>query len=248
MAEQPEGIKGHLTLDPENRLPHSRYRYVKVRFEVADQDTAVVHTLAPINPEDVQYEATKVSAPAVIFNDQSPDRRPWQRNVIYLRASEPCVATVLIYLPAEILDPVQPVPRVFPADETESTLPIEAMRSFGITVDAGSSVINIGLKGMIRVPVNGIIQRWTVMSTDDSVTSGSISISLWKDGFPNFYPTIADSIVGSAPIALTSATRAEDVALSGWTRSFNAGDVFAFNVNSVTSLKRVTVVIDYLPS
>lgn len=247
MAEQPEGIKGHLTLDPENRLPHARYRYVKVRFEVADQDVAVVHTLAPVNPEDVQYEATKVSAPAVIFNDQSPDRKKWQRNVIYLRASEPCVATVLIYLPAEILDSVQPVPRVFPEDDVEVTFPPEAMRSFGITIDAGTGTINIGLKGMVRLPINGIIQRWTLMSTDESVTSGSISISLWRDGFPAFYPTVADSIVGSAPIAITSTTRGEDTLLAGWDRTFNAGDVFAFNVNSVTSLKRVTVVIDYLP-
>ena len=74
--------------------------------------------------------------------------------------------------------------------------------------------------------------------------SGSIAVDIWKDTYANFPPTDADSITASAVPTITSATKSEDSTLTGWTTSITAGDILRFNVDSITTCKRVTLVLD----
>ena len=73
--------------------------------------------------------------------------------------------------------------------------------------------------------------------------TGSIVLDLWKDTYNNFPPTVADSICGSAKPTLSSASKYRDTTLSGWTTNFNVGDVVRVNVDSASTLTRVTLAL-----
>lgn len=117
-------------------------------------------------------------------------------------------------------------------------------RQFGITLDGGGVAITTGVKGDWRAVVGGTITKVTVLADQ----SGSIVIDVWKDSFANYPPTVADTITASAKPTLSSATKAEDSTLTGWTKTFSAGDTFRFNVDSASTVTRVTLTIEYTPS
>jgi len=64
---------------------------------------------------------------------------------------------------------------------------------------------------------------------------------VWKDTYANFPPTDSDSITASAPPTLTTAQKSEDATLTGWTTSISSGDILGFNVDSATTVTRVTL-------
>ena len=73
--------------------------------------------------------------------------------------------------------------------------------------------------------------------------SGSIVIDIWNDTYANYPPTDADSITASAPPTLSTATKSTDTTLTGWTTSLSAGDILKFNVDSISTVTRVTLVL-----
>jgi hypothetical protein len=62
--------------------------------------------------------------------------------------------------------------------------------------------------------------------------------------YANYPPTVADTITASAKPTLSSATKAEDSTLTGWSTSVTAGDVIGFKVDSATTVTRVLVEIE----
>jgi hypothetical protein len=116
-------------------------------------------------------------------------------------------------------------------------------RTIGMFIGDGTNVISTGVQGFVSCPVAGTITKVRLLSCDASVTSGSIVIDVWKDIYANYPPTVADTITASAKPTITTTTKSEDSTLTGWTTSVTAGDVFGFNVDSVTSLKRVAIEI-----
>jgi len=113
----------------------------------------------------------------------------------------------------------------------------------GLLIDGGGSVITTGVKGFLRVPFAGTITGVTLLSTDASVTSGSIVIDIWKDTYANYPPTVADTITASAKPTLSSATKSEDTTLTGWTTSITAGDVLGFKVDSASTVLQILVTL-----
>ena len=111
-------------------------------------------------------------------------------------------------------------------------------------VDGGGSVISTGIAGDLRVDFGGTIKRATLLA--DQV--GSIVVDIYKDTLANYPPVVADSISASAKPTITSDDASEDSTLTGWTTAFNAGDIFRFNVDSVTTVTRCTVVLEVLKS
>lgn len=113
--------------------------------------------------------------------------------------------------------------------------------SVTFVVDGAGSVISTGLKGGVVVGFACTITAWTILSTDG--TSGAIVVDIWKDSYSNFPPTVADTITGSEkPTITATGNKGQDTSLnsgSGW--SVAAGDILYFNVDSVTSLKRVAI-------
>lgn len=106
-----------------------------------------------------------------------------------------------------------------------------------LIIDGGGEVITTGEKGHAEVPFDCEIQAVRLFSD----VSGSIVVDIWKDTFANFPPVVGDSITASAKPTITSAQKSEDTTLTGWTKTLNKGDILAYNVDSVTSIKRVTV-------
>lgn len=113
--------------------------------------------------------------------------------------------------------------------------------TFGIPfgIDGGGGVITTGIKGDLEVPFTCTITGWTIMLDQ----SGSIVIDIWKDTYANYPPTVADTITASAKPTVTSATKGQNLAPSGWTTAVTAGDILRFNVDSITSATRATLVI-----
>lgn len=106
-----------------------------------------------------------------------------------------------------------------------------------VVIDGGGSAIATGLKGFLEVPFDCVVTAWRIVSD----ASGSIVVDIYKDTYANFPPTVADTITASAKPTLSSAQKNEDSTLTGWTTSFTDGDWLAFNVDSATTVTRVTL-------
>lgn len=109
----------------------------------------------------------------------------------------------------------------------------------GVTIDGGGSVITTGVKGYTSIPASGTIVRARMLADQ----SGSCVIDVWKDTFANYPPVNADSITAAAPPTLSAQDHSEDTTLTGWTTSAVLGDVLGFNVDSATTVTRVTLEI-----
>lgn len=107
----------------------------------------------------------------------------------------------------------------------------------GITIDGGGAVFTTGLKGYTSIPVAGNIVLARLLA--DQV--GDVIIDIYKDTFANFPPVLADSICAVALPELSTDDKYEDNVLTGWTVAVAAGDVLAFNVDSVATIERVTL-------
>lgn len=108
-----------------------------------------------------------------------------------------------------------------------------------LTIGDGTNVITTGVKGFLEVPYNMVVTGWTLVGD----ASGSIVIDVWKDTYANFPPTVADTIAGTEKPTLASAQANQDITLSSWTTALTLGDWLAFNVDSATTVKQVTLSI-----
>ncbi len=132
-----------------------------------------------------------------------------------------------------------------PSDGLELSAPNVRMTSNQRTtaliwvIDGGGATIETGVKGYLAVPFACTITA--VRSFAD--VSGSIVVDIWKDTYANYPPVDADSITASAPVTISANTKSEDTTLTGWTTSIAAGDILGFNVDSVTTIKRLTIVL-----
>lgn len=104
-------------------------------------------------------------------------------------------------------------------------------------IDGAGAVISTGLKGFLEVSFACTITGNTLLADQ----SGSIVVNVWKDTYANFPPTVADKITASAPPTIATATKSQDTTLTGWTTAIAAGDILAFNVDSVTTIQRATL-------
>lgn len=111
--------------------------------------------------------------------------------------------------------------------------------SITFIIDGGGSTITTGIKGDLQVPFACNINSVTMLADQ----SGSIVVDLWKDTLGNFPPTVADTITASAKPTITTATNSSDTTLTGWSRAITAGDTIRYNVDSVTTIQRVTITL-----
>jgi len=112
--------------------------------------------------------------------------------------------------------------------------------TIAFVIDGGGSAIATGIHGDLSIDFACTIQGVRLLADQ----SGSIVVDIWKDTYANFPPTDADSITASAVPTISTATKDEDTTLTGWTTSISAGDILRFNVDSVTTIERVTVSLD----
>ncbi len=104
------------------------------------------------------------------------------------------------------------------------------------------TLIETGIATDIVIPYNCKITEATLLADQ----SGSIVIDLWKDSYANYPPTVEDTITASAKPTLSSAIKSQDISLTDWTTSLTAGDVIRVNVDSATTVTRVTLFLKLL--
>jgi hypothetical protein len=105
--------------------------------------------------------------------------------------------------------------------------------------DAGSAVLTTGIMGDSYAPFACTITGVTLLGD----VSGSAVVDIWVDSYANYPPTVADTITASAKPTISSALKATDTTLTGWTTSVAAGACIRYNLDSVTSIKRLTVIL-----
>jgi hypothetical protein len=115
--------------------------------------------------------------------------------------------------------------------------PITVTPPLGFLIHGGGATITTGIAGDTPPMTYAGNITGTALVADQS---GSIVVQVWKDSMANFPPVVGDLV---ATITLSGNTR---VPTSGSYTTitavpFSIGDVFRFNVVSVTSCQRVTV-------
>lgn len=114
--------------------------------------------------------------------------------------------------------------------------------SIEYVIDGGGFAITPGYKGFLEVPCACLLTSATLMGD----VSGSAIVDVWRCSFSQFdggstHPVSADTITGATPPTLSSAIKAQDSALSGWSKNLAAGDIIAFHVNSASTVQRLTL-------
>jgi hypothetical protein len=105
------------------------------------------------------------------------------------------------------------------------------------TIDGGGQAVSTGAKGQFNIPVNCTITGWVL--TADQV--GSTVVDVLRSTYGAF-PTTS-SIASIDKPTLASAQKNENLAVSAWTTSLNAGDQLQFNVNSATTVTRLNLTL-----
>lgn len=106
-------------------------------------------------------------------------------------------------------------------------------------IDGGGSAISTGIKGDLFTNFAGRIDGAYLLADQD----GSIEVDIWVANYNNHPPTVANTIVASAPPTLSTEDSYRDLTLTGWTRYFAAESIFRFNVNSASTVTRVTLAL-----
>lgn len=104
-------------------------------------------------------------------------------------------------------------------------------------IDGGGVAVTTGVKGDLEIPFDCVIDQWTLLADQ----SGSAVVDIWMDTYANAPPVIGDVITASAKPTLSSAVKAQSSTLTGWTTSIPAGSILRFNVNSASTVQRLTL-------
>lgn len=105
--------------------------------------------------------------------------------------------------------------------------------------NGSGSVLATGILGDLVVPYAMVITEATMLADQ----SGSAVVDIWKDSYANYPPTILDTITASAKPTISTAVKSTDATLTGWTTSIAAGATLRFNLDSVTTITRLTIIL-----
>lgn len=115
--------------------------------------------------------------------------------------------------------------------------------SMGIVIDGGGTALTTGIKGDLYCPVACTITAVTMLADQ----SGSIVVDIWKVAFASYPATVANTIIntgaGGTKPTIATATNSQDNTLAHWTTSVSAGDTIRFNVDSITTITRLTMTL-----
>jgi hypothetical protein len=110
--------------------------------------------------------------------------------------------------------------------------------TIGTFIDGGDEVLTTGIKGYISVPFNCTITEWLLFSNNSG--SGGVVVDVLKSSYSEFPPQ--NSICGGSKPSLTGgATKNSSSTLTSWTTTLTQGDVLALNIDSVTTMTKLTI-------
>lgn len=111
-------------------------------------------------------------------------------------------------------------------------------------LDGGGSVLVAGQFVTLMLDFAGTITQSTLLADQ----SGSVVVDIYSTTFASYapptHPASGDTITGSAPPTISSAEKAQDATLTGWTKPFTAGTILQAIVTGTPSgIKRVTLAL-----
>lgn len=121
--------------------------------------------------------------------------------------------------------------------------------SLEFVIDGGGAEITTGVKGYLMMPYNGRVSHVALLA--DQV--GDIKIDIWRIGIEQinigFPPTDADSITNGKEPEISGDDHWR-IGSTGWGQGnyMNVYDILAINVDSCTTIQRVTLVISIAKS
>ncbi len=104
-------------------------------------------------------------------------------------------------------------------------------------IDGGGTALTTGSKGYLSIPFACTITGWTLTSD----VSGSVVIDVKKSTYANF-PTTS-TITSTDKPTLSSVQKNANLSVSVWTTAVSAGDILEYNVDSATTITKVTLTI-----
>jgi hypothetical protein len=109
-------------------------------------------------------------------------------------------------------------------------------------IDGGGSAITAtALAGVLTVPFDCTLTDVSMLADQ----TGSIAVDIWKTAYANFDSmSVANSIVSATPPTIVSGVKVDDNALNGWTKTFKAGDILGFYVNSCVTITRLSIMLN----
>jgi hypothetical protein len=114
------------------------------------------------------------------------------------------------------------------------------LSSVTFIIDGGLTVPGTGSKGFIEIPFACTITGARLAAD----ASGSCVVDIKKATYSGLFST--SSICASAKPTLSSARKAQDTTLTGWTTAVAAGDWLEFNLDSITTITRLSVSLSLL--
>jgi hypothetical protein len=102
-----------------------------------------------------------------------------------------------------------------------------------------AGTITTGEKFWYTIPEDCEVESWQITADQ----SGSIVIDVWVEDYANYPPDNADSICAAAPPTLSGSIKAASSTLTGWTTALSSGDIIKFNVDSVSAVTRIELVL-----
>lgn len=136
---------------------------------------------------------------------------------------------------------------------TPGAISAEDLRTFGqdmidslLAIDDSYDVIQMqfavggtGVKGKLMVPFDCTIVGWDIVGDQ----TGSVVLDVWNKAYASLPATVSDTITGADKPTISSAIKGQNLTLSAWTTGLTKGTWLYFNVDSVTSITELTVVL-----
>lgn len=108
---------------------------------------------------------------------------------------------------------------------------------FGSGANGAGGTITTGVTGYVTMGNAGRITGWDLVGS----TSGTITMDVWKST-NSLLPTVANTITDNSRPQITSGVYSGSTNLSAWSGlTYAAGDIFGFNVVSVTGFTTITL-------
>ena len=101
-------------------------------------------------------------------------------------------------------------------------------RTINYVVDNGSRPMTTGNKGYLSIDVTGTIKSWVLLADAD----GTLEVDLRKSTFAD-YPNVVSICGGNTP-QLINSNKNNDIDLTNWDTTLNAGDIIQYEVINTT--------------
>ena len=124
-------------------------------------------------------------------------------------------------------------------DDPETWVMDRGVTALVFSKSNGGEVLATGIMGDGYVPFACEVTGWVMLGDQ----SGSAVVDIWREEYADYPADNSDSMTGSVQPTISGAVKGTGTTLTGWTTSLAAGDCLRYNLDSVASLTRLTVIL-----